>query len=316
MNRKSRKRASFVYAILCLFYATIMFRIPEKLSMTRTSDAHVVPSNSSILPLPNTNVVEKRLPPEGAPSYTPIPSTAAGTTEGMKTPEVVEAPAPVSLVRPANGNQSGIEPSLLISIPVICHALREGWLERDSLIFAKKDAYNNVSWRKPLEILKEHDEEGIKNILNTIGQKRVLDFMKREAICPNGALNAEDVLVGKGYAVDRGKLIAMYEKYVGKTCDDIFPFSDGLLGITKDSRGKFRLIAGRPQGESSKVAKQEWMMPNLTGMTMRAAIDKLTVQTSNVRVRGYGLVVSQSPRPFERLKGEAVCVIEGRGIKE
>lgn len=317
MNRKSKKRASFVYVVLCLFYATVMFRVPEKLSMTRTSDEHVVPSNSSILPLPNANEVEQSLPSEGAPSYTPIPSTAARTAEGAKTPEVVEASAPASSARPANGNQSGIEPSLLLSVPIICHALKEGWLDRDSLIFAKKDAYNNVSWRKPLEILKDRDEEGIRNILNTIGQKRVLEFMRKEAVCPSGDLSAEDMLAGKGYTVDRDKLIALYEKHVGKNYDEIFPFSSGQVTMARGSRGEFRLIAGGAVNRGgNKTVEREWMMPNLTGMTMRAAVDKLTPQTANVRVRGYGYVVSQSPRPFERLKGEALCVIEGKETTE
>jgi hypothetical protein len=317
MNKKSKKRASFVYVILCLFYVAVMFRLPEKLSMTRTSDAHVVPSNSSILPLPHTNEVEQRLPPEGAPSSTPIPLTVAGTAEGTKTPEVVEAPAPENMARPAYGNSSGIEPSLLISIPVICYALKEGWLDRDSLIFAKKDAYNNVSWRKPLEILKDHDEEGIRNILNTIGQKRVLEFMKREAICPGEGVSAEDLLIGRGYTVEQEKLVALYGKYVGKTCDEIFPFSLSQVGMAKGSHGEFRLITGKAvPKEGNKMAEREWMMPNLTGMTMSAAIDKLSPETSNIRVHGYGVVVSQSPRPFERLRGESACVVQGRGMAE
>ena len=90
------------------------------------------------------------------------------------------------------GGKSGIEPSLLISIPIVCYAIRAGWMEKESLIFGKKDAYNNVGWRKPIEILKDHDEQGIRNILNTIGEKRILEFMKKEGFGLKAGLSAED----------------------------------------------------------------------------------------------------------------------------
>jgi hypothetical protein len=317
MNKKSKRRAFFVYVLLCLFYVAVMFRVPEKMSMTRTSDEHVVPSNSSILPLPNTNEVARRLPPEGAPSSTPMPSTAAAA-EIEDAAEAAEAPAPEKgIARPASDHRSGIEPSLLISVPIICYALKEGWLERESLIFAKKDAYNNVSWRKPLEILKDHDEEGTRNILNTIGQKRVLEFMKKEDIPFGGGLSTEDILAGKGYVIEPERLVALYEKYVGKGCDEIFPFSLGTLVMTKGSHGEFVITTGRGvPGEGAKAVEGEWMMPNLSGLPIRLAVDKLTSQTGKIRVRGYGVVTGQSPKPFERLRGEAACVIEGKGMTQ
>jgi hypothetical protein len=318
MNKKSRKRAFFVYIIICLLYVAVMFRVPEKVSMTRTSDEHVVPSNSSILPLPNTNAVERRLPPDGAPSCTPVPQALAETAESVETPKVVEAPTPAtSISRPANGLQSGIEPSLLISIPVICHAFKEGWLEQESLIFAKKDVYNNVSWRKPVEIIKDQDEEGIRNILNTIGQKRVLEFIRKEGVRLGPELSVDDILVGKGYTVEQKKLIALYDKYVSGICDDVFPFSLKQVGIAKGPGGEFRLTWGKgTPKEGDKSAEQEWMMPNLTNLPIRSAVEKLAAYTSNIKVYGNGHVVRQSPRPFEREKGQTECVIRGRSIAE
>ncbi len=318
MNKKSKRRAFFVCVVISIFYVAVTFRVPEKLSMTRTSDAHVVPSNSSILPLPNINEVEKSLPPDGAPSCTPVPPALAETTQEVDTRDAVEAPVSSSGVsQPANGHQSGIEPSLLISVPVICYAFGQGWLERDSLIFVRKDAYNNVSWRKPLEILRDHDEEGIRHILSTIGQKRVLEFMKSEGVYPGSDVSADDILAGKGYTVAPGKLIGLYDKYVANTCDEIFPFSLKQIGVARGSKGGFRLTGGREAPrESARAAEPEWMVPNLANLPIRVAVEKLSVYTPNIRVRGNGHVVSQSPRPFERVKGETACVIEGREVTE
>jgi hypothetical protein len=318
MNKKSKKRAFFVYVVICLFYVLITFRVPEKLSMTRTSDAHVVPSNSSILPLPDNAEVATRLPPEGAPSCTPVPQSLAETAESVKTLETAKVPSSaITTSRSTNGLQSGIEPSLLISIPVICYAFREGWLEKDSLIFAKKDAYNNVSWRKPLEILKDHDEEGIRNILNTIGPQRVAEFMKKEGVRLRQNLSAEDVLSGRGYAIEQAKLIDLYDRYVGDSCNEVFPFSLNQVGVARGPRGEFRITRGTEvHGEDTRMTDQEWIMPNLASLPIRAAVEKLTIHTSNIKVYGNGYVLRQSPRPFERVKGQTACIIQGRGTSE
>jgi hypothetical protein len=318
MNKKSKQRAFFVYVIICFLYVLVTFRIPEKLSMTRTSDAHVVPSNSSILPLPEAAEVAARLPPEGAPSCTPVPQALTETAESDETLETAKAPlSAMSKSRSTNGLQSGIEPSLLISIPVICHAFKEGWLEKDSLIFVKKDAYNNVSWRKPLEILKDHDEEGIGNILNTIGQKRVVEFMKKEGVRLRQDLSVEDLFSGKGYVIEQAKLIDLYDRHVGESCNDLFPFSSKEVAIVKGPKGEFRLAQGTEVHKGDvRTTDQEWMMPNLASLPIRAAVEKLAVHTSNIKVYGNGYVLRQSPRPFERVKGQTACIIQGRGVAE
>ena len=38
MNKKSKRRAFFVYAVICLLYVLVGFGLPEKMSMTRISD--------------------------------------------------------------------------------------------------------------------------------------------------------------------------------------------------------------------------------------------------------------------------------------
>jgi len=54
------------------------------------------------------------------------------------------------------------------------------------------------------------------------------------------------------------------------------------------------------------------MMPNLADLSMRSAIEKLSAHTSRIRIMGGGQVMYQTPRAFERLKGEQECVLQGR----
>lgn len=317
MNKKSKRRAFFVYAVICLLYVAVGFGLPGKMSMTRISDDKSTPSRGMVLPLPNTTVVEQVLPSEGAPSWTTVPETATEKAEDVRAPVAPDANAPAANAQSPDaqsvaGGKSGIEPSLLISVPIVCHAIREGWLEKESLIFGKKDVYNSVGWKKPIEILKDHDEQGIRNILNTIGEKRVLEFAKKEGFGSKPGLSAEDIILGRGYTVERERLASLYDRYVSNTCDELFPFSLKQAGVTKGRSG-FALTPGKEQGSGENTAREEeWMMPNLANLPIRSAIEKLSVHTSRIKVLGNGQVASQSPRPFERLKGEPECVIQGR----
>jgi hypothetical protein len=321
MNKKSKRRAFFVYVIICLLYVIVGFGLPGKMSMTRISDEKLTPSKGMVLPLPNSNVVEQVLPPEGAPSCTSVPDAATDTAEEAKAPVANDATRPSAVAQSPDaqsvaGGKSGIEPSLLISIPIVCYAIREGWLEKESLIFGKKDVYNSVGWRKPIEILKDHDEQGIRNILNTIGEKRMSEFMKKEGLGLNAGLRAEDVILGKGYTVERQRLISLYDRYVSNTCDELFPFMVGDTGITKGGSG-FVLTSGKKPGkDGNRAPEEEWMMPNLANLPIRTAVEKLAVHTSRIKIVGTGQVTNQFPRPFERLKGESECLIQGRSQYE
>jgi hypothetical protein len=225
-------------------------------------------------------------------------------------PEV--KPAAMKDNQAAAACRSGIEPSLLISVPIVCYAIKEGWIEKEGLIFGKKDAYNNVIWKKPIEILKDHDEDGVRSILNTIGQKRVVDFIRKEGLSPASELSADDIMLGKGYRVDEGKLVAMYNKHVGAMADELFPFSSRKIGVMKGRYG-FEITSGKEgPKEDKKTAEAEWMMPNLANLPIRLAIGTLSAHTGKIKVYGNGHVMSQSPRAFERLRGEQECVIQGR----
>ena len=61
---------------------------------------------------------------------------------------------------------------------------------------------------------------------------------------------------------------------------------------------------------------EEWRMPNLTGLTIKLAIDNLAGHTARIKVHGSGVVVDQYPKPFERLNGDSECAIYGRLASE
>jgi hypothetical protein len=317
MNKKSKKRAVFVYVVICLFYVIVTFRVTDKLSMARTSSQQLAPSRGTVLPLQNSSAIAQSHPPEGAPSCTPVSQDVAEEVEAETSQKPgIEVPA-LRLSPSLHALQPRIEPSLLISVPLVCHAIREGWLERDGLVFVRKDVNNNVSWRKPIEIIKDRDEEGLKSILNTIGKKRLLEFMKKEGISLKEGASADDLILGKGYVMEQSRLIDLYKKYVPPGFDEVFPFELKGIGIARGGDGSFHLTRGRESTrENTRLPEPEWMMPNLAGLPLRVALERLAAHTPRIKVLGNGRVVSQSPRPFERLKGDAECVIQGRNGSE
>ncbi|MGA3173744.1 MAG: hypothetical protein ABSE25_04875 [Syntrophorhabdales bacterium] len=316
MNKKSKKRAFLVCTVLCLLYAVVAFRLPEKMSMRRISAEEIAPSKGTLLPVPDADIDRNAPPSQRALSPIPVTPLSAETSDAAMGPDVTQTSVPERESLSADISQSGIEPSLLICIPVVCYALKEGWLDKEGLILGKKDAYNNVTWKKPLEILKDRDEDGIRSILSTIGQKRVLEFMEKEGISPPPGLDPGEIILGKGYRVDAKRLLALYNKYVGAQCDGLFPYSLGQTGIARGKYG-FEMTKGEDEiNNGGKTAETEWMMPNLANLPMRLAIDRLSVHTTRIKVYGNGHVTGQSPKAFERLKGEQECVIQGRAGNE
>ena len=313
MNKKSKRRASLVFALTCLVYVSVTFRFPEKMSMRRTSEEQAQPSKGMVVPVPDIGFSDRNSsPPQRALSPSTASPASPETDQAVTRPEVKNQPAAVKDNQATPACRSGIEPSLLISIPVVCHAIKEGWIEKEGLIFGKKDAYNNVIWKKPIEILKDHDEDGVRSILTTIGHKRIVDFMRKEGLSPAPELSADDIMLGKGYRVDEEKLIAMYNKHVGGMADELFPFSLREIGVMKGKYG-FEITRGKggPK-DDKKTAEAEWMMPNLANLPIRLAIGTLSAHTGRIKVYGNGHVMSQSPRAFERLRGEQECVVQGR----
>ena len=63
MNKKSKKRAFLVFALMCLLYVSVTFRFPEKMSMRRISEEQTAPSKGMILPVPDMDATDRNASP-------------------------------------------------------------------------------------------------------------------------------------------------------------------------------------------------------------------------------------------------------------
>jgi hypothetical protein len=275
MNKRANRRAFFICTVICLMYFSLAIRLPEKLSAKRISEGQGTMPGSMNLSIPKS---------------TPQPAHA--------TPNVAQ-------------DESFIEPSFFISIPIVCSAIKEGLIEKEGLIFIKKGDDNNISCKKPIDILKDRDEEGLKSISKIIGKKYSLDFLKKEGVTYKKESDMDDTLLGKGFALEKQKLLSLYNTYVPEDYDKLFPFVVNGIGIVR-SKNSFEFINAK---DNTKVyhgkEDTEWLMPNLLNLPMRSAIEKLTIHTSKVKIYGSGNVTEQYPRPFERIQGETECIIYG-----
>ena len=315
MNKATNRRALAVYLVICLLYVSVAFRIPEKLSMKRIDagsggSSHGTKIPESIEPGRAEGHAEKIIPKDATSS----PPAIAIVAEGSHVPAGTSARSVSENVSPpvtAASGSSMVEPRLFISIPITCYAIKEGWLDREALIFSRKDGQNNL-WLKPLDILKQQDESGLKHLVTIIGKNRIKEFLKKEDVDIRGDLSPEDIMLGRGYAIERKKLLSLYDRFVPEECNDLFPLVVGQGGVARGKEG-FRFVSS---AEAAKIrterADEEWRMPNLSGLPIKLAIDNLAVHTARIKVYGSGLVVDQHPKPFERLKGDTECAIYGR----
>ncbi len=307
MRNVTNRRALAVFIAVCLLYVTVGFRIPEKLSMKRIG---VKPSGASqgldmresaepsIAEARADEIIESRLTP-AEPPLTGRPASAVHE----------EVP---SRAADAGKNRTSVEPRFLISVPIICYAIREGWIDREALIFSRKAGQNNV-WSKPLDILKQQDEDSLKSLVSTIGKNRLKEFFKNEAVDIRGELSPEDMALGRGYVIEKKKLISLYDRFVSADCNDLFPLAASEGGVVKGREG-FRFV---PSAEATRMRSkeqegEEWRMPDLNGLSVKLAIDRLAVHTARIKVHGSGFVVDQSPKAFERLRGDSECAIYGK----
>lgn len=323
MNKTSKKRAFFVVFAICLVYISVAFRITDLFSMRRvlpdhssqTSPMNVYAgglekeetSGNSPKPAEETDQTRDTLPFPASAQET-SPRYAPGMTlrsEHVKEPTKNRVGAAV-----AANDELPVEPSLLIALPVICHALKEGRVDKNGLIFSKKNGYNNGNWKKPADILRDHDEEGVKVLLHTIGKDFLLETLRKEGIQVRPDVSTEQLMAGKGYTVDRKKLLSLYHLHVADGYNDLFPFMLPTAGVIRTKAG-FELVGPMKTVKPAK-AEEEWLMPNLANLPLRLAVEKLAAHTSKIKVYGSGVVVEQSPRPFERLRGEPECSIQGR----
>jgi hypothetical protein len=327
MNKVTNRRALTVYLVICLLYASVAFRLPEKLSMKRIAEKPNGPSHgmntrestgSGNAEARAEEIIEKK-------AASPSPAIAP-VSEGSHAPAATSIRTALSAdAQSASGNtfppltavkgNSMVEPHLFISVPITCYAIKEGWLDREALIFSRKDGQNTI-WLKPLDILKQQDESGLKHLVTIIGKNRVKEFFKNEAVDIKGDLSPEDIMLGRGYVIEKKKLLSFYDRFVSDECNDLFPLVAAQAGVVKGKEG-FRFVSS---AEAARMHTEregaEWRMPNLTGLPIKSAIDNLAVHTARIKVYGSGIVVDQHPKPFERLKGDTECAIYGRLVTE
>lgn len=307
MNKKANRRAFFVCLCIGLMYGSVVFRLADKISIARVWGGKDMVSSSMAGSKAKMNA-DISLPEVPA-------SVLESHSEEERHPlkpltEQPHAPPERLVVRI---DQPNMEPGFFIALPLVAYALKQGLIERDGLIFLQKEGYNNVTCKKPIDILRDKDEHGLKVIARLIGKRQSLDLLRKEGVSLDPNIDSERIIAGTGYTLDKDKILSLYEKYVSEDFSDLFPFVWNGIAVTKTKKGfEFSQARGVSARERERAEEQEWTMPNVINLTMRAAIEKLAPHTSKIRVYGNGFVVEQTPRAFERTKGETECIIYGR----
>lgn len=289
-------------------YASVAFRLPEKMNIARVSSGEKIMPSSVVGSIPKANS-EISLPevPVSIFKNQPVESETPKAASHQPEPQQPTAVQRVKL------DDKTIEPSLFIALPLVAYAIKEGLIERDGLIFIQKEGYNTVNCKKPIDILRDKDEQGLKAIARLIGKRPSLDFLKREGIVLNQDLDSEKIIFGIGYSMEKEKLLSLYSKYVSEDLQCLFPFAMHGVSVVKTKQGfEFSRVREGQGIDRAKAEDQEWTVPNLINLSVRAAIEKLASHTSKIKVYGNGNVVEQSPRAFERTRGETECTIYGR----
>ncbi len=308
MNKGTRKRFIVVFAGACLFYGTVGFNVTEKMTMRRASPAAQGTRDMSLggsrpAAVPSNEVgLEKPVPPEAGREVMLAPKLVVSPDAGSPLP-VKKGPLPLS--------PSSVEPGFLVTVPLIVQALEAGWVDREGLIFTRKDAYNKGSWKKPVDIIRDRDENGIRTILGTIGHNHVVEFLRREGLEARDGLTVQDLALGKGYGLEKKRLAALYDRYVPAKYASLFPLTLGATSVVRAQDG-YDVIKATGMVPTTVGEEKEWVMPNLSGLPIRVAIERLSHYTTNIRVYGSGTVAEQAPKAFERLRGDADCLIQGR----
>jgi hypothetical protein len=308
MNKKANRRAFFVCLFIGLMYASVAFRLPEKMNIARVSSGEKIMPSSVVGSIPKANS-EISLPEVPVSIFKNQPVESETPKAASHQPE----PQQPSAVQRVKLDDKTIEPSLFIALPLVAYAIKEGLIERDGLIFIQKEGYNTVNCKKPIDILRDKDEQGLKAIARLIGKRPSLDFLKREGIVLNQDLDSEKIIFGIGYSMEKEKLLSLYSKYVSEDLQCLFPFAMHGVSVVKTKQGfEFSRVREGQGIDRAKAEDQEWTVPNLINLSVRAAIEKLASHTSKIKVYGNGNVVEQSPRAFERTRGETECTIYGR----
>lgn len=280
MNKRANQKAFFICVLIGLMYVSVAMKLPDRFTIGRTSE----------------------------------PQNAASTSMSVSIPK----PAPANIPAPSNLQKAEpvIEPSYFVAIPIVCFAIREGLIEKEGLIFIKKETQDSAYCKKPMDILKEKDEDGLKSIAKIIGKKQLISFFKKEGVTLREELGPQDVILGNGYVIEKNIILAMYNRNVPEDYNALFPYTIHTTEVRRiNDRFEFRHVPDtvRTRPDSNQ---NEWVMPSLINLPMKTALEKLAPHTSKIKIHGSGLVVEQQPKAFEKMKSETECIIHGRPYRQ
>jgi hypothetical protein len=311
MNKKANRRAFFVCLFIGLIYVSVAIRLPEKLSFARVSgERQGAPTSMGV----SVSKVKAEIPESGPSALAPqVQDTVQVKETQTKSPEQQpQPPAP----RVIKFDDRSMEPGLFMSVPLVAYAIKNGLIDGGGLILIQKEGYNTPSCKRPIDILREKDEQGLRVLARLIGKRHSLDFLRKEGITLQQGADSETIVLGLGFTVEREKLLALYNTYVSDDYKGLFPFTVLGVAMVKTRKGFDLAQARETQETHTAKEEQEWMMPNLLNLPMKTAIEKLTTHTSRIKVFGNGNVTEQQPRAFERTRGETECIIYGRTSKQ
>ncbi|MDR2019115.1 MAG: hypothetical protein LBQ00_09720 [Syntrophobacterales bacterium] len=319
MNKKAKKRAFFVCTAIFVMYVMAGLGFTERMSMKRIAAGKKITPNSMAMVIPATRYGYERstLKASAVPSAPVVTEPAQGVPDQKEANVAILPKNPLQkpsaeVLEGSLHSEGTIEPSLFIAVPIVTYAIKEGWLDKDGLIFIKKDGYNGSSWKKPLDILKDKDQEGLRSVSKTIGKKQIYGFLGKEGIIHVQDDGIDDVILGKGYGVEKKMLLGLYDRHVPADYEKLFPFCVGGVSVVYGKSGfAFVKTAGVAKEQRDRESN-EWLMPNLSNLTIKDAIEKLSAKTSKIKVYGGGNVTNQEPKPFQRVSGETECIIYGR----
>jgi hypothetical protein len=278
MNKRANRKAFLILLCIGLMYLSTAFNVTEKFSMKRTLNTHTA-------------------------------ATPAGF--GGTIPERVAVTGPFA----PSKTDPAIEPALFVAVPIVLSAIQDGLVEREGLVLIKKENNTKSDFKKPFDILKDKDEEGLVSIAKIIGKKQLLHLLKKEDISVQDDLELRDIILGKGYTVEKKTLLALFNKYVTDEYKSLFPFVCNNMEIANNTKG-FEMAEARERTRvQGPTADAEWIMPNLAELSMKAALEKLASKTSRIKIYGSGVVTDQNPKALEKIKGDAQCAIYGRSYK-
>lgn len=283
MNKQAIRKAFIVCTLIGLTYAGIALNVQDRISMKRTSGplAAKAPRSLSI----------------AAPQAKPDP-----------------VPGKKALVADSS---AGIEPAFLIAVPVVAYAIHENLLEKDGMVVVQKseDDPSSVYLKKPLDILRDKDKNGLKAISRIIGKKNIEVFLTRQGVkIPDRSLSV-DSITGIGYSIDRNLLVSMYNQYVGEGFASLMPYASGGFEVSRKNNG-FQINAVRNEKNPENAeASSAFSMPDLSGLSVKAALDRISSK-AEVKIYGSGIVVDQFPKPREKVEKETRCVLYGRSYQK